>query len=89
MATLNVKSLLPSTTVNMGWFNMFTIINSGADEHTEDLLTIHEERIAKLKEERKTKATILVAIRKYFQILEEQKELEVCIGPPYGHALLI
>jgi len=42
-------------------------------------LTIHEEQIAKLKEERKTKATILVAIRKYFQILEEQKELDVRI----------
>jgi hypothetical protein len=68
---------------------MFTIIDPGAGEHTEDLLTIHEEQIAKLKEERRTKATILVAIRKYFQILEEQKELEVRIGPPSGHALLM
>lgn len=64
------------------------IIDPGIGEHTEDLLTIHEEQIAKLKEERKTKANILVAVRKYFQILEEQKELEVRIDPP-SHALLI
>lgn len=67
----------------------FTIIDPRVGEHTEDLLTIHEEQIAKLKEERKTKATILVATRKYFQILEEQKELEVRIDPPSSHALLI
>ena len=64
-------------------------IDHGADEHTEDLLVIHEEQIAKLKEERKSKATTLVAIRKYFQILEEQKELEVSTDPPSNHTLLI
>lgn len=52
-------------------------------------MTIHEEQIAKLKEERKSKATILVAIRKYFQIVEEQKELEVRIDPLSNHTLLI
>ncbi len=58
-----------------GLYDRFIIIDPVVGEHTEDLLTIHEERITKLKEERKTKATILVAVRKYFQILEEQKEL--------------
>ncbi len=47
------------------------------DEHTEDLLVIHEEHIARLKEERRSKAPILMSIRKYFQICQEQKELEV------------
>lgn len=46
------------------------------DEHTEDLLTIHEEEIVRLKEERRSKAPILVAIRKYYQICDEQKQLE-------------
>jgi hypothetical protein len=48
-----------------------------SDEHTEDLLDIHEEEIARLKEERRSKAPLLVSIRKYYQICEEQKELEV------------
>jgi Ase1/PRC1/MAP65 family protein len=48
------------------------------DVHSEDLLTIHEEEIARLKEERRSKAPILVSIRKYFQICNEQKQLEVC-----------
>jgi len=87
MAMLNVKISLHSTTVSMNWANTFTIVDPGADEHTEDLLTIHEEQITKLKEERKSKATILVAIRKYFQILEEQKELEVRIENPPNHTL--
>lgn len=64
------------------------IIDPCTDEHTEDLLTIHEEEIAKLKEERKTKASIIVAIRKYFQILEEQKELDVRIDHPLSRAVL-
>ena len=68
--------------------NTFTIVDLGTDEHTEDLLTIHEEQIAKLKEERKSKASTLVAIRKYFQIIEEQKELEVRMTPS-NHTLLI
>lgn len=47
------------------------------EQHTEDLLSTHEDEIVKLKMERKSKAPILVAIRKYLQICEEQKELEV------------
>ncbi|KAG8816432.1 hypothetical protein FRC19_000363, partial [Serendipita sp. 401] len=47
------------------------------DEHSEDLLTIHEEEIVKLKNERRSKAPILVSIRKYYQICEEQKQLEI------------
>ena len=75
--------------VKIDWLIRVIIIpDPGVGEHTEDLLTIHEEQIAKLKEERKTKATILVAVRKYFQILEEQKELEVRIDPPSSYTLL-
>jgi hypothetical protein len=89
MVTLNVKPLLHSTTVSTGWSNAFMIIDPGADGHTEDLLTIHEEEIAKLKEERKSKASIIVAIGKYFQVLEGQKELEVRIGHPFSRTPLI
>jgi protein regulator of cytokinesis 1 len=53
--------------------------NHLVDVHSEDLLTIHEEEVVQLKEERRSKAPILVSIRKYFQVLEEQKILEV--GP--------
>ncbi|KAI5118297.1 hypothetical protein M0805_003816 [Coniferiporia weirii] len=45
------------------------------DEHTEELLTIHEEEIRRLKEERRIKAPLLANIRKYFDICEEEKEL--------------
>ena len=45
------------------------------DEHTEELLTIHEDEIRRLKEERRTKAPLLASIRKYFDICEEEKEL--------------
>jgi protein regulator of cytokinesis 1 len=45
------------------------------DEHTEELLTIHEEEIKRLKNERRMKAPLLAAIRKYFEICEEEKEL--------------
>ncbi|KAL0958711.1 hypothetical protein HGRIS_014041 [Hohenbuehelia grisea] len=45
------------------------------DEFTEDLLTIHEEEISRLKEEHRLKAPLLASIKKYFQICEEEKEL--------------
>ncbi|KAG7095227.1 hypothetical protein E1B28_006002 [Marasmius oreades] len=45
------------------------------DEHTEELLLIHEEEIRKLKEEKRIKAPLLAGIRKYFDICEEEKEL--------------
>jgi hypothetical protein len=46
-----------------------------ADEHTEELLTIHETEIRRLKEERRLKAPLLANIKKYFDICEEEKEL--------------
>ncbi|KAF9787832.1 microtubule associated protein-domain-containing protein [Thelephora terrestris] len=45
------------------------------DEHTEELLALHEDEIVRLKEERKQKGSLLVSIRKYFDILEDEKEL--------------
>ncbi|KIY53826.1 hypothetical protein FISHEDRAFT_32586, partial [Fistulina hepatica ATCC 64428] len=45
------------------------------DEHTEELLIIHEDEIRRLKEERRLKAPLLASIRKYFDICEEEKEL--------------
>ncbi|KAF7798089.1 hypothetical protein EIP86_009303 [Pleurotus ostreatoroseus] len=45
------------------------------DEFTEDLLTLHEDEIKSLKLERKLKGSLLTSIRKYFDILQDQKEL--------------
>lgn len=45
------------------------------DEYTEDLLTLHEDEIKSLKLERRLKGPLLASIKKYFDILEEQKEL--------------
>ncbi|CDO70098.1 hypothetical protein BN946_scf184806.g25 [Trametes cinnabarina] len=45
------------------------------DEHTEELLTIHEEEIRRLKEERRLKGSLLNSVKKYFDILEDEKEL--------------
>lgn len=45
------------------------------DEFTEELLTIHEDEIKRLKDERRIKAPLLAAIKKYFEICEEEKEL--------------
>ncbi|KAJ7319024.1 microtubule associated protein-domain-containing protein [Mycena albidolilacea] len=45
------------------------------DEHTEELLTIHEAEIKRLKEEKRMKAPLLAAIKRYFDICEEEKEL--------------
>ncbi|CAK5262242.1 unnamed protein product [Mycena citricolor] len=45
------------------------------DEHTEDLLTVHEDEIRRLKEEKRIKAPLLASIRRYFDICEEEKEL--------------
>ncbi|KAF8201205.1 microtubule associated protein-domain-containing protein [Mycena galopus ATCC 62051] len=51
------------------WFPFFD------DEHTEELLTIHEDEIKRLKEEKRMKAPLLAAIKRYFDICEEEKEL--------------
>lgn len=45
------------------------------DEHTEELLLLHEDEIRRLKEERRTKAHLLPSVRKYFDICGEEKEL--------------
>jgi protein regulator of cytokinesis 1 len=38
-------------------------------------LSIHEDEIKRLKEERRMKAPLLNSIKKYFEICEEEKEL--------------
>ncbi|EPQ51188.1 hypothetical protein GLOTRDRAFT_81327 [Gloeophyllum trabeum ATCC 11539] len=45
------------------------------DEHTEELLILHEDEIKRLKEEKRAKAPLLASIKKYFDICEEEKEL--------------
>lgn len=45
------------------------------DEFTEELLTIHEDEIKRLKEERRNKAPLLAGVKKYFEICVEEKEL--------------
>ncbi|KAK7050494.1 microtubule associated protein-domain-containing protein [Favolaschia claudopus] len=45
------------------------------DEHTEELLTVHEDEIKRLKEEKRMKAPLLAAIKRYFDICEEEREL--------------
>ncbi|KZT02855.1 uncharacterized protein LAESUDRAFT_729833 [Laetiporus sulphureus 93-53] len=45
------------------------------DEHTEELLSIHEEEIDRLKEERKLKGPLLTSIKRYLDICEDEKEL--------------
>lgn len=50
------------------------------DEHTEELLIIHEEEIRRLKEDRRMKGPLLHSIRKYFDILEDEKELAAAAG---------
>ena len=36
---------------------------------------MHEDEIVRLKEDRKLKGSLLISIRKYFDILEDEKEL--------------
>ena len=50
------------------------------DEHTEDLLSQHEHEIARLKAEVRLKTPMLASIKKYFDICEEEKELERAAG---------
>ncbi|THH10768.1 hypothetical protein EW146_g8269 [Bondarzewia mesenterica] len=45
------------------------------DQHTEELLILHEEEIKRLKDERRMKAHLLGSIRKYLDICEEEKDL--------------
>ena len=39
------------------------------------MLTLHEDEIKRLREERRLKAPLLASIKKYFQICDEEKEL--------------
>jgi protein regulator of cytokinesis 1 len=45
------------------------------DEYTEELLTVHEDEIKRLKEERRIKGPLLANIKKYFEICQEEKDL--------------
>jgi protein regulator of cytokinesis 1 len=54
---------------------MISCDSASLDEHTEELLLLHEDEIKRLKEERRTKAYLLPGVRKYFDICEEEKEL--------------
>lgn len=49
-------------------------------DYTEDLLTNHEEEIRRLKEDRELKEALLGKVKKYFEICDEQKELEKAAG---------
>lgn len=52
-----------------------TLSISITDEHTEELLCLHEEEIKRLKEERRLKGPLLKSIQKYFDICDDEKEL--------------
>ena len=45
------------------------------DEYTEDLLTVHEDEIKRLKDEKRIKGPLLANIKKYFEICQEEKDL--------------
>ena len=47
------------------------------DEYTEELLAQHEDEITRLKEDKKTKTRLLISVRKYMEICEEEKQLAV------------
>lgn len=51
------------------------VLISHTDEHTEELLCIHEEEIRRLKDERRLKGPLLTSVKKYFDICEDEKEL--------------
>ncbi len=74
----SVRTLRRSLTVsNQATSHALNVIlsSSAADEHTEELLSIHEEEIKRLKEERRMKGPLLASIRKYFDICDDEKEL--------------
>ena len=52
--------------------------DSTADEHSEDLLAVHEAEIARLKDERLTKAPVLTLLQKWEAVCEEGRQLAVC-----------
>ncbi|KAJ7773131.1 hypothetical protein B0H16DRAFT_1714038 [Mycena metata] len=59
----------------MGWIPYFN------DEHTEELLTIHEDEIRRLKEEKWMKTPLLASIKRYFDIYSSAAgsvTLDVC-----------
>ena len=52
-----------------------SIADLTSGDYNEELLTLHEDEIRRLKEERRSKAPLLASVRKYFDICEEEKEL--------------
>lgn len=64
--------LLHSITTDVSNSNLLIL-----EYFTEDLLTVHEEEIRRLKEERELKALLLGKIKKYFDICDDEKKLEI------------
>ncbi|EJT99586.1 hypothetical protein DACRYDRAFT_117795 [Dacryopinax primogenitus] len=52
------------------------------DDHTEELLVRHETEIERLREEEMDKQPILSHVQKYFQLCDEERELEVAAQDP-------
>lgn len=52
----------------------------GDEEHTEDLLARHEEEIARLKDERSSKAVVLKMVGRWSDICKEELELQVMLS---------
>ncbi|KZT54876.1 hypothetical protein CALCODRAFT_485197 [Calocera cornea HHB12733] len=51
-------------------------------DHSEELLTRHEDEIERLRAERAEKAPILSHVQKYFQLCDEERELEAAAQDP-------
>jgi Ase1/PRC1/MAP65 family protein len=47
------------------------------DGHSEELLVAHEKELERLRGELKSKSRILVSVKKYKEICDEEKELAV------------
>ncbi|KZO94497.1 hypothetical protein CALVIDRAFT_538955 [Calocera viscosa TUFC12733] len=52
------------------------------EDHSEELLTRHESEIERLRTEREEKAPILTHVQKYFQLCDEERELEAAAQDP-------
>jgi hypothetical protein len=58
-----------------GFYTSDQYLTFGLDDHTEELLAIHEEEIRKLKAERREMAPMLTNVNKYFEVCDVEKEL--------------
>ena len=61
--------------VGISLYTFEAVLTCLADEHTEELLCIHEAEIKRLKDERRLKGPLLASVKKYFDICEDEKEL--------------